>query len=187
MILICIAVLLLFGKASGCKNINAKETSKMDTIAQIKVKNAAHQILTSWLAAGIEGVQYLRSSEWKIDEQVFLNSSKDKGFLLLLNQDKDPHATVDYVQILYASKEEGKWNIYLESLPNLVIPRKKDKGSFVANTLTQLSEAGKKEIGRHYKNANGQINDAFINKEFNTDLKKNHQRFLSRKIKMPGI
>ncbi|PTX11823.1 hypothetical protein C8N37_103400 [Sphingobacterium faecium] len=81
------------------------------------------------------------------------------------------------------SREDGKWNIYMESLPNLVIPRKKDKGNFVANTLGQLAEAGEKEIGREYKYGNGEINDKFISKEFNEDLKKNHQRFISRKIK----
>ncbi|WP_342331178.1 hypothetical protein [Pedobacter sp. FW305-3-2-15-E-R2A2] len=163
--------------------MSSEETTKMDTTAQEELKTAAHQILTSWLAEGIEGVQFLKGSEWKIDEQVFLNSSNDKGYLLLLNQDKDPQAELDYVQVLYASKEDGKWNIYLESLPNLVIPRKKENGSFVANTLSQLAAAGEKEIGRQYKNGNGEINDEFINKEFNEDLKKNHQRFLSRKIK----
>lgn len=163
--------------------MNPEETTKMDTTAQREVKIAASQILTSWLANGIEGVQFLNNSEWKIDDQVFLNSNHDKGYLLLLNQDKDPQAAVDYVQILYASKEDGKWNIYLESLPNLVIPRKKDNGSFVANTLVQLAEVGKKEIHLHYKDGNDEMNDKFINKEFNEDLKKNHQRFLARKIK----
>lgn len=155
----------------------------MDTTAQQEVKTAARQHLISWLAEGIEGVQFLNASEWKIDDQVFLNSSNDKGYLLLLNQDKDPQAALDYVQVLYASKEEGKWNIYLQSLPNLVIPRKKENGSYVRNTLSQLSAAGEREIGRQYKSGNGEINDEFINKEFNEDLKKNHRRFLSEKIK----
>lgn len=181
-ILICIAVLFMFYTASSCKNINSEETAKMDTTAQQEVKITASQTLTSWLADGIEGVQFLRTSDWKIGEHVFLNSSNDKGYLLLLNQDKDPQASMDYVQILYASKEEGKWNIYLESLPNFVIPRKKENGRFVANMLSQLAAAGEKEIGRQYKNGNGEINDESINKEFNEDLKKNHERFLSRKI-----
>jgi hypothetical protein len=150
-ILICIAVLFLFGTASSCinknKNMSSEEITKMDTTAQEEVKTAARQILTSWLTEGIEGVQFLRGSEWKIDDQVFLNSKNDKGYLLLLNQDKDPQAELDYVQVLYASKEEGKWNIYLESLPNLVIPRKKENGSFVANTLSQLAAAGEKQCG----------------------------------------
>lgn len=182
-ILICLAILLLFGVASSCKNMNSEETTKMDTIAQKEVKVAAHQILASWLVEGIEGIQFLNTSKWKIDDQVFLNSSNDKGYLLLLNQDKDLQAALDYVQVMYASKEDGKWNIYLESLPNFVIPRKKENGSFVANTLIQLAAAGEKEIGRQYRSDNGEINDEFINKEFNQDLKKNHQRFLSRKIK----
>lgn len=184
-LLISIAVLSFLCTASSCvpKNTNPEETTKMDTTAQKEVKIAARQILASWLAEGIEGVQFLSTSEWKIDEAVFLNSSHDKGYLLLLNQDRDPQAALDYVQVLYASKEEGKWNIYMESLPNLVLPRKKENGSFVANTLDQLAAAGEKEIGRHYRNGDGGINDGFINKEFNEDLKKNHQRFLSRKIK----
>lgn len=155
----------------------------MDTTAQTTVKTAARHILTSWLAEGIEGTQFLKTSNWKIGDHVFLNNSNDKGYLLLLNQDKDPHAALDYVQVLYASKEKGKWNIYLASLPNLVIPRKKENGSYVANTLSQLAAAGEIEIGRQYKSRNGAINDDFIDKELNEDLKKNHQLFLSRKIK----
>ena len=113
----------------------------MDTTAQTEVKIAARLILSSWLSEGIEGAQFLRTSNWKIGEHVFLNSSNDKGYLLLLNQDKDPYAALDYVQVLYASIEEEKWNIYLESLPNLVIPRKKINGSYVANTPSQLAAA----------------------------------------------
>jgi len=171
-ILICISFLLLYGTASSCKKISAEETSKMDPTVQKEAKVATRQMLSLWLSEGIEGVQFLRTSKWKIDEQVFLNSSKDKGYLLLLNQAKDPLATVDYVQVLYASKDEGKGNIYLESLPNLVIPGKTENGSFVATTLEQLATAGEKEIGRQYKNGDGDINDEFIN-----------QRFLARKIK----
>lgn len=184
-ILIFLTVFFLFGTASSCinKNMGSEEMTKVDTAIQEEVKTTARKVLTSWLAEGIEGIQFLKDSEWRIDDQVFLNSSNDKGYLLLLNQDKDPQAELDYVQVLYASKEDGKWNIYLESLPNLVIPRKKENGSFVPNTLEQLAAAGEKEMGRQYKNGNGAINDEFINKEFNEQLKKNHQRFLSRKIK----
>lgn len=106
--LISRTVLLLFGPASSCINRSLEETAKT---AQKEVVVAARQILISWLAEGIEGVQFLSNSEWKIDEQAFLNRTQDKGYLLLLNQDKDPQAAVDYVQILYASREDGKWNI----------------------------------------------------------------------------
>ena len=94
-ILICISFLLLYGTASSCKKISAEETSKMDPTVQKEAKVATRQMLSLWLSEGIEGVQFLRTSKWKIDEQVFLNSSKDKGYLLLLNQAKDPLATVD--------------------------------------------------------------------------------------------
>lgn len=181
-ILICITALLLPGMAISCKNMNSEETSDKDNTAQKEVKIAARDTLTSWLTGDIKGIQFLRTSEWKIGDHVFLNSSNDKGYLLLLNQDKDPNAALDYVQILYADKEDGKWNIYLESMPNLAITRKKENGRYVANTFSQLAAAGETEIGRQYKSSNGTINDNFINKELNDDLKKNHRRFLSRKI-----
>lgn len=155
----------------------------MDTAAQTELKMAAHHILSSWLVEGIEGVQFLRTSDWKIGERVFLNSTNDKGYLMLLNQDKDPHAVLDYVQVLFASKEEGKWKVYMESLPNLVIPRKKEKGSYTANSLSQLSAAGEQELGRLYARGNRVINDELIDKQLNEELKKNHQRFLSRRTK----
>lgn len=183
LILIAIATLFLSGLIGSCTEMKTEKKTQMDTTAQKEVKNAARQTLASWLADGIEGVQFLKESEWKIDEKVLLNSSKNRGCLLLLNQDRDPQAELDYIQILYAGKEDGKWNIYLESMPNLVIPRRKENGRFVPNTISQLAEAGQREIDREYKNGHGKVDDELINRQFNEELKKNHQRFLSRKMK----
>ncbi|SHF21933.1 hypothetical protein [Pedobacter caeni] len=184
--LIAALILLLFS-TSGCgnkkKNKPAEAHIEMDKVRSEEVKIAAGQELRSWLSAGISGVQFLQTSQWKIGDRVFLNSHNDRGYLLLLNQDKDPLAEVDYVQVLYAVKDAGKWNIYLESLPNLIIPRKKENGRFVANNLVQLAAAGEKEMDKTYKNGNGKVNDELVNREFNDDLRKNHERFLSKKIK----
>lgn len=157
------------------------EENKIDMISR-EVSRSANEKISSWLAEGVTGVQFLKNSNWKIDDEVFLNSKKDKGYLLLLNQDKDADAELDYVQTLYAVKENGQWSIYLASLPNLVVPRQKENGRFKANTLAVLSDAGKKEINSRYKNMTGGINDDFIDQEYTPDLKKNHELFLAKKI-----
>lgn len=158
------------------------EENKVNMVEQ-EVLKSANEKISSWLAEGVAGVQFLKNSNWKIDNEVFLNSKRDKGYLLLLNQDKDAEAELDYVQTLYAAKENGQWNIYLASLPNLVVPRQKENGRFKANSLTVLSEVGKKEINSRYKNGGGTINDDFIDQEYTPDLKKNHDLFLAKKIK----
>lgn len=149
-----------------------------------EVLKLANGKIHSWLIAGVAGVQFLKSSDWKIDDAVFLNSTKDKGYLLLLNQDKDVEAELDYVQLLYAAKENGHWTIYLASLSNLIVPRQKVNGKFKANSLAVLSEVGRKEINRRYKDSAGEINDDFINQEYMPDLKKNQDLFLAKKVKV---
>lgn len=180
-------VLFLFSMVWNChhknRNTGPKELTNINTVVQEEVKVAAYQTINSWLDEGIEGIQFLRTSKWKIDDQIFLNSRNDKGYLLLLNQDKAASAELDYVQVLYAAKEDERWNIYLASLPNLVVPRKRKNGAYILNTFDHLSAVGVREIGLHLIKGQEANNDKYISKEFNKDLKKNHELFLLRKIR----
>lgn len=157
--------------------------NKMEVNGAIEqdVLKAANDAVNSWLTDKVRGIQFLQTSNWKIDSAVFLNSTKDRGYLLLLNQDKDKEAELDYVQLLYAAKTDGKWVIYLASLPNLVVQRKKVNNGFIAASLDELSDVGKKEINSRYKNSAGVINDEFVNQEYTADLKKNQADFLAKK------
>lgn len=181
-------VLFLFGTAWSCnnkvKNNEPKESSNINTELQKEVKIAAYRTLSTWLDQGVEGIQFLRSSEWKIGDQIFFNSSNSKGFLLLLNQDKVPQAELDYVQVLYAVKEGEKWHIYLASLPNIIIPRKRENGMFIRNSFGQLAAIGEREIQRYLRKGHETDHDKAINNEYNEDLKKNNRLFLSRRIKI---
>lgn len=145
------------------------------------VLKAANEAVNLWLTDKVRGIQFLRTSIWKIDSTVFLNSTKDRGFLLLLNQDKDAAAELDYVQVLYAVKTDDKWVIYMASLPNLVVQRKKANNGFIPASLDELSDVGKKDINARYKNSAGVINDEFVNQEYTADLKKNQADFLAKK------
>lgn len=100
----------------------------------------------------------------------------------MLNRDLSPLAELDYIQVLYTAKEEGVWNIYLESMPNIIIPRTKVNGNFKPSTFEQLALAGEQVMERNYRKSDGTINDSFVNNEFNTDLKKNHLIFLSKRL-----
>ncbi|MBL3549156.1 hypothetical protein [Chryseobacterium sp. KMC2] len=183
-------VLFLFATAWSCnykiKNKEPKESSDINTEVQKEVRIAAYRTLNAWLDQGIEGIQFLQSSEWKIGDRIFLNSSNNKGFLLLLNQDKVPQAELDYVQVLYAVKEGEKWDIYLASLPNIIIPRKKENGMYIRNSFGQLAAVGEREIHRYLRKGDETNNDKGINNEFNEDLKKNNRLFLSKRIKKPS-
>jgi len=177
-------VMFLFSVAcqSDHNNRNLGETTRNNTQVQTEIKLTANRTITSWLNDGIEGVQFLHTSDWQIDDRIFLNSSCDKGYLLLLNRDLSPLAELDYIQVLYTAKEEGVWNIYLESMPNIIIPRTKVNGNFKPSTFEQLALAGEQVMERNYRKSDGTINDSFVNNEFNTDLKKNHLIFLSKRL-----
>lgn len=170
---------ILFFLFTACKNKNKDSLKETVSKADMEVLKPAKDAVDLWLASDVEGVQFLKTSNWKIDDKVFLNSTEDKGYLLLLNQDKDTNAELDYVQLLYAAKENGKWVIYLASLPNLVIPREKENGMFKTNSLTKLAEKGEKEIN----NITARGNDDLINREYTPGLKRNQSLFLAKKIK----
>lgn len=168
---------ILLVSLNACEHKNdVKETV---TGVNAVVLKSARNAVDLWLNNDVEGIQFLKNSNWKIDDKVFLNSRKDRGYVLLLNQDKDVNAELDYVQTLYAAKDSGQWVIYLASLPNIIVPRKKENGIFKTNSLTELAELGEKEI----KNSTEGINDDFIDQEYSADLKMNHHLFLAKKIK----
>lgn len=185
-ILLYTTALFLFFMGTGCrnkeKNMTSEQQYKTDNTSNMEIKTAAEKAIATWQAEGIRGIQFLKTSTWKIDDEVFVNSTNDRAYLLLLTQDQDTAAELDYVQVLYAAKVDGSWNVYLQSLPNLVVPRKKADGKFQASSLEELSAVGRKQFSGQYKNSKGVINDEFINQEYNDDLKRNHERFLSKKI-----
>uniref|UniRef100_UPI0024E1C9FD hypothetical protein n=2 Tax=unclassified Chryseobacterium TaxID=2593645 RepID=UPI0024E1C9FD len=83
-------------------------------------------------------------------------------------------------------KEGEKWDIYLASLPNIIIPRKKENGMYIRNSFGQLAAVGEREIHRYLRKGDETNNDKGINNEFNEDLKKNNRLFLSKRIKKPS-
>lgn len=175
----CSVLFILFFSLTGCGYKSTGGLKRTDSLVNTEVLKSAKSAVNLWLTNDVEGIQFLKNSKWKIDDKVFLNSRKDRGYVLLLNQDKDVNAELDYVQTLYAAKDSGQWVIYLASLPNIIVPRKKENGRFRTNSLTELAELGEKEI----KNSTAGINDDFIDQEYTADLKMNHYLFLARKIK----
>ncbi|CAM4075115.1 hypothetical protein SAMN06265348_102299 [Pedobacter westerhofensis] len=171
----------------SCDHKDGDEAIVSNIPAATLVLQAADSTINQWLKNDIEGIEFLNSSVWKIDEYVVLNSTHNRGCLLLLNQDKDPRAELDYVQVLYAAKEDGRWKIYLASMPNLVIQRISKDGKFSVTSLEKLSRVGRKELDSRYKNVLGQVNDNFINQEYNSDLKNNQKRFTAEKVKHRNI
>lgn len=166
---------------AGCKD--PKQAGNVEGGGMIKqeIRTESKQIINSWVDSGITGIRFLKKSKWKIDDKVYLNSTEDKGYLLLLNQDLDPSAELDYVQTLYVAKEDGAWTLYLVSLPNLIVTREKENGNFLPNTISHLSEVGRNEMERQLKGMTTQAADTYINQEYTAGLKENQKIFLTRK------
>lgn len=153
------------------------EEEKANTLLSKEVVKAAYQTINLWLDSGVEGVQYLRECNWRIDEKVILNSKGDRGYFIILTQDKVQDAELDYIQVMYAAKESGIWHFYIGSLPSLVIPRQQSGTKFVPATLDYLAEVGEKELDRLYKRRTQRLTDEVINAESLTGLKRKHEKF----------
>jgi hypothetical protein len=88
---------------------------------------------------------------------VFFNTKKDKAYLLLLIQNNDRSAELDYVYLMYAARKDGKWNVYFSSLPNYVFPRERF-GNNKTISFEQLSKISRNELLKGYLNGSGEIN-----------------------------
>jgi hypothetical protein len=178
-----------FVSLAGCLNGQSK-TKKMfeEQLNEVKgtkayqdVQKSASDSLNQWLAAGLEEVQVLNDCNWKVDDAVFFNTKKDRAYLLLLLQDKDKEAELDYVYVMYGALENEKWNIYFLSLPNLVFPRERlsdDKHKPVP--LEELSRLARQEILKGYYKG-GVINDEYVEKAYTEELRRRHTKFLNQK------
>jgi len=172
---------------TACTNPQQVKTSqkneKADKPLAQEVLQSVNDSLNAWLASGVQGVQFLKSTVWRVDDMVLTNSEMNKGFLLLLTQDKNPDAERDFVQILYVRKQDERWITYLASLPNIAVKRKQIDGKFVASTLTELAEAGHQEINSRYINSSGIPDDHFLDEEYSPELETKQRAFLSKKTK----
>lgn len=175
---------------TGCehkKNENIMFEEQLKGLKSTKtyqdVQASAISSLNKWLADSLEDVQVLNDCNWKLDDAVLFNSKKDRCFLLLLIQDKDPKAELDYVYVMYGALENGKWTIYYDALPGLVFPRDRySKNKNAPIPLDTLSKAGREEALRGYYMNNGSINDEYVEKVYTADFRKRHEEFLNKKI-----
>lgn len=174
---------------TACEHKKKENTMFEEQLKELKgtktyqdVQVSAHSSLNEWLADGLEDVQVLNDCNWKLDDAVFFNSKKDRCYLLLLIQDKDPGAELDYVYVMYGALEHDQWKIYFDALPGLVFPRdrySKDKNAPIS--LDTLSKAGREEALRGYYKADGSINDEYVEKVYTEDFRKRHEAFLKKK------
>lgn len=191
-VLSCLFLVFLIS-LSGCLNGQSKSKMFEGELAKLKgtqayedVKKSANDSLKKWLADDLNEVKVLNECNWKVDDAVFFNTKKDRAYLLLLLQDKDRNAELDYVYVMYGALEGNKWSIYFLSLPNLVFPRErlnKDKHQPVA--LSVLSQFARDEVLKGYYKSNV-INDKYIDEVYTEDLRRIHARFLNPKIKRPA-
>lgn len=143
---------------------------------------ATNKSLKKWLSEELKAVQVLKKSNWKLDDAVFFNSKKDRCYLLLLIQDKDTLAKLDYVYLMYGALEHEKWNIYFTGLSTMAFSRDKySKDEHEPIPMTTLSLLSREEILQDYYKANRHINDEYVNKAYTQELKKKQETFLKKK------
>lgn len=184
--------LLIFLSITGlfaCVNIDHRRAlfdaqldvfKKNDIYHEVQI--AANKSLKKWLAEDLRDVQVLKKSNWHLDDAVFFNSRKDKCYLLLLIQDKDTLAKLDYVYLMYGALEHEKWNIYFTGLSTMAFPRDKySKDEHEPVPMATLSLLSREEVLQNYYKANRRINDEYVNKAYTQELKKKQETFLKKK------
>ena len=183
MLLILLATTLL----AGCSNHKQEVPVSVEPINKrsadkryAELQKIAQEHIEGWIKLDIEDVRFLKACSWKIDDEVFFNTKKDRAYLLLLIQDNDVAAELDYVYVLYAAQEQQVWTIYFAGLPSFVIPRERlEKG--VKVSMDKLAEYGRQELRKGYFTPAGKINDTFVNETFSEELRRRHQEFLRKK------
>ncbi|WP_158799334.1 hypothetical protein [Pedobacter sp. L105] len=187
-IIVTCLFIIVYIFSTGCEHKKNKEVMFEEQLKQLRgnktyqdVLVTANKSLNKWLADGLEDVLVLNDYNWKVDDAVFFNSKKNRCYLLLIIQDKDLNATLDYIYVMYGALEHGKWTIYFEGLPGLVFPRDRySKNKNAPIPLDTLSKAGREEALRGYYNNNGSINDEYIEKAYTEELRRRHEKFLNK-------
>lgn len=147
-----------------------------------EVQSTTQKTLKKWIAEDLEGIHVLKSCNWKLDDAVFFNSKKDKCYLLLLIQDKNTKAELDYVYVMYGALEQDHWVIYFTGLSTMLFPRKEASDDrYEPVSLATLSLLSRDEILKNYYKANRHINDEYVNKVYTAELKKKQKLFLQKK------
>ena len=182
-------LIIVFISMTGCLNGQNKINMFADQLQKDKntapykeVMAAANSDLNQWIADGVEEVQILKECNWKVDDAVFFNTTRDKCYLLLLMQDKAKGAEIDYVYQMYGALEGKQWKIYFSSLPNYVYLRERLKlpeGTPVP--METLSKLSREELLKGYYKSNGEIEDSFVDKVYTPLLKERHVKFLNKK------
>jgi archaellin len=170
----------------GCSNTRTNDDRFMEQMATNNktqvyqlVRTKAEQSLKDWLNLGLRETQVLRDCNWKVDDGIFFNSKLNRCYLLLLLQDKDTNAELDYVYMMYGALINKKWTIYYLSFPNLVFPRTQiTKSNHIPIPLTTLSRLSRAELLKEYYNSDGSINDSFIDRALTPDVIRRHEEFL---------
>lgn len=156
-----------------------KTIKQSDVYAQ--VTQTANKDLNLWLAAGLKEVQALRQCNWKVDDAVFFNSKKDRCHLLLVLQDKDKNAELDYVNMMYGALVNKRWTIYYLSFPNLVFERQyMTKSKQIPIPIPTLAKLAHQTVLNGYYNHDGSINDAYIDEAYTANVVARHKLFLKK-------
>jgi hypothetical protein len=156
--------------------------------------NGLRDTLNNWAyVKKYENIQGLAKDKWVVDGAVFLNPSKNKAILLVLEQDTAKYTTVptgdggteitkptsfDYISLIYANKENGKWYYYYQSMALFVISRtNKENGVPIPLTFEELSLTGRRNIlMSYYKYGTCRYNDKFFDRWDIENLKEQHKK-----------
>lgn len=175
-----------FAACANADHIRALYDAQLDVFRKneiyTEVRSAANKTLKKWITQDLEDIHVLKSCNWKVDDAVFFNTKKDKCYLLLLIQDKNTKAELDYVYVMYGALEHNQWVIYFTGLSTMVFPRKEaGNDHYIPVPLTTLSMLSRDDILKHYYKANRHINDEYVNKAYTPELKKKRELFLQKK------
>jgi len=188
-LLIWVVVVTAVLSCTQKKGVQSDQQHFVSDLKQLKTEPVYHEVLTAanqqlrgWYTDSLQETLILGDCHWKIDDAVFMNSARTRCLLLLILQDKQADAELDYVYQLYAALEKGRWILYFVSMPNMVYPRSRfSTDKFKPVELAKLAEISRAEMLKDYYLPDGSVNDAYVNSLYTEELKIRQQIFLHPK------
>jgi hypothetical protein len=137
--------------------------------------------LNLWISKDLYGVQRLKKIDYKIDENIFINTTHDKCILGIL--EVDTLSKYYDIQMVFGRLLNNKtWQFMMSSMATISYVAE-DSLAVREDVYLSLSNVMQKKFmeGGYYKSGKCEIDDKWVNGWLNDYLIKYHQEFLEGK------
>jgi len=143
------------------------------------VYNGARDTINKWIDLGIRKVQVLKTVDWRIDSLIFFDRSMDRCLLLVVEEDPDSSARLNYAQLIGGEWKEQQWHFFFAGFPFFTV-RKELSDEEQSKRMDRIAYRVIKSLAKSGLFVKGtcEINSAYIDQWFTDELYKSHKDWL---------